>query len=430
MTLWTLWRRELAARAASFWLAAVSVAVAAAVLTGGAGLLRVHDRRTEQHLAEKEAQTRAEMARLQDDYRKIMKAMGYNVMILPRDQDLAEMRRVGHPTTFMPDDYADRLAQGGIETLNHLLPILQQWTVWPETGERILLTGVRGQVPITGVQGRGDRSPIFAPIPAGSVAMGRTIAERVGVAAGETVTLLGESFRVERVERLRGSADDLAVWVAMDKVQGWLGQPGRINAILALECVCHWDSVGQIAAEISRFLPDVQVFEFTSLAKGRADARNRAAEAARTALEAEREHRLRLRAERERLFAWATPLATVGAALWVLILSFSNVRARRGEIGILRAFGVRRNQILLLFLAKAVLIGWTGGLAGAVGGVGMAVWSSGEGLSWTLIRTLVDPVRFMIAIFGGPVLSAAAALGPALIAAGQDPADVLAEESA
>jgi len=413
----------------SLLLGTLSVAVAAGVITGGAGLLRVHDRRTEQRIAEKEAQTRAEMARLEDDYRKIMKAMGYNVMILHRDQDLAELRRIGHPTTFFPEDYVDRLAQGGIETLNHLLPVLQQWVVWPETSERILLTGVRGQVPIVGAQGRGDRSPIMAPIPAGSVALGRTIAERIGVRAGESVTLMGETFRVERVERMRGTSDDLAVWVALDHVQRWLNQPGRINAILALECVCHSEALGQITAEVSRFLPDVQVFEFSSIAKGRAQARTRAAEAARAAIEAEKDYRLRLRSERERLFAWAVSLAAFGAALWVLILSYSNARARRSEIGILRAFGVREKQILMLFLAKAFLIGFIGGGVGAAAGLFLAILSSGEGWSGSVIWALADPMRIVLAWVGGPVLSAAAAWGPAWMAIRQDPADVLSEES-
>jgi len=428
MTLWTLWRRELRGRAGSFLLATASVAVAAAVYTGGVTLLRIHDRRTEQRLAEKEAQTREAMAHLENDTRTIMKAMGYNVMILHRDQDLAELRRVGHPTTFLPDDYADRLAHAGIETLNHLLPVLQQWVIWPETGERILLTGVRGQVPITGAQSRGDRSPIMAPIPPRSVALGRLVAERVRAAAGETVVLMGDSFHVERVERSRGTSDDLAVWVALDKAQQWLGQPGRINAILALECVCHSESLGQISAEIGRILPDVQVFEFSSMAKGRAEVRQRAAEAARAAIAAEKAQRFRLRAERERLFAWAVPLTSVWAALWVLILSFSNVRARRSEIGLLRAFGLQWARVLLFFLAKAAWIGLLGGLLGAVAGLGAAMPAAGEGWSWLLIRSVTDPGRVLLAVLAGALLSVAAGLGPALVAARQDPADILAEE--
>jgi len=239
---------------------------------------------------------------------------------------------------------------------------------------------------------------------------------------------MGDSFHVERVERSRGTSDDLAVWVALDKAQQWLGQPGRINAILALECVCHSESLGQISAEIGRILPDVQVFEFSSMAKGRAEVRQRAAEAARAAIAAEKAQRFRLRAERERLFAWAVPLTSVWAALWLLIFSFSNVRARRSEIGLLRAFGLQWARVLLFFLAKAAWIGLLGGLLGAVAGLGAAMPAAGEGWSWLLIRSVTDPGRVLLAVLAGALLSVAAGLGPALVAARQDPADILAEE--
>ena len=65
-------------------LALLSVTVAVASLVGSLTALRAHDVKTARVLAQREEQTRAQMATLQDDYRKIMKVLGFNVLILPR----------------------------------------------------------------------------------------------------------------------------------------------------------------------------------------------------------------------------------------------------------------------------------------------------------------------------------------------------------
>lgn len=426
MTLWNLVAGEIGYRKLSFVLGCLSVAIAVGAVTGSGALLRGHDRRTEQLVEQKEARTRAELARMEDDYRVILKRMGYNTLILHRDQDLGELHAQGYPTVTMPEAYVERLAQGGIETLNHLLPVLQKRVRWPETGETILLAGVCGQIRVAGR--RGDQAPILAPIPSGRVALGRALAKRVDKTAGETVTLMGESFVVERVEAARGTAEDMAIWVDLAKAQKWLNEPGRINGILALECVCHADSLGLITAEVTKLLPDTQVFEFTSKVRGRAEARQRAAETRLATLAAEQEQRQRLRGERERLAAVLIPLAVAGSALWIVLLAYSNARARRSEIGMLRAVGVRQRQILALFLSKAALMGAAGSLAGIAAGVAAGAWAAGIRLAGGAAWELAGGWRLGWFFLLGVALSCGAVLGPALLAARRDPAEVMGEE--
>ncbi len=426
MTLWLLLAGEIAHRRLSFALGCLSVAIAVGAVVGSFSMLRGHDLRTERLVEEKEARTREEMVRLENDYRLIMKRMGYNVMILPASQDLSELLALGYPTQTLPESYAERLAESGFDTLNHLLPVLQRRIVWPETGENILLCGVRGQMALPG--GKGERAPIQAPIPAGRVALGHTLAARVDATAGEPITLMGERFIVERVDPMRGTIDDMAVWAALDKVQGWLNEPGRISGILALECVCHADSLGMIVDQVTALLPDTQVFEFSSIVRGRAEARDRAAAAARLAIEEEKAQRLLLRSERVRLARGAAAAAVVGAALWVMLLAYGNARDRRSEIGMLRAVGLRERQILTLLLGKALLMGACGGAIGlAVGWVCGARAADVPLLSQTA-WTLAGGWQLAAIWLLGPLLAGAAAFGPALAAARRDPADVLGRE--
>jgi len=122
----------------------LSVAIAVGCVVGALALLQAHDARTETLIVEKEAETRAAMLRLEDDYRRIMRDMGYNVLILHEDQDLGMLHDDGTPNVFMPDNYAEKLAEGGIKTLNHLLPILQQKAYWEERQVEVLVAGIRG----------------------------------------------------------------------------------------------------------------------------------------------------------------------------------------------------------------------------------------------------------------------------------------------
>ena len=174
---------EIMFRRVSFCIGCVSVGLAVAAAAGSVALLRGHDLRTERVVELKEAQTRADMAKMEDDYRRIMKRMGYNLMILNKAQDAGKLLEQGYPETTIPESDAERLAAAGLDSLNHLLPVLQKRVTWPETGESILLTGIRGQMHLAGP--RSSRSPIMAPVPDGRVALGRALSRKVNVAAAK-----------------------------------------------------------------------------------------------------------------------------------------------------------------------------------------------------------------------------------------------------
>lgn len=426
MSLWRMIIAEVSFRRLSFTLGCISVAVAVGAVVGSIAMLRGHDWRTEKLVEQKEIETREAMARMEDDYRVIMKRMGYNVMVLPAEQDPDELRMKGYVTATMPYEYAEKLAAAGVMSLNHLLPVLQREFQWEETGEKVLLCGVRGQMSLPGR--RGGRSPIQAPIPPGRVALGNALAKRINVASGETITLQGTTFTVERVDPARGTIEDMALWVALDLAQKWLQAPDLISGILALECVCHSDSFGAVVEEVQSILPGTKVFEFSSMVRGRAEARMRAAETRREAVLAEQEQRQRLRVERHRAATTISALAIAGAVLWVFVLSFGNARDRISEIGLLRAVGVHQQSILLLLLGKALIMGALGGVAGVVAGWAIGVEAAGVAPTSLTAWQVAGGWHILVVWILGPVLAGAASLIPALMAAHRDPAEVLGRE--
>ncbi|NCC92357.1 MAG: ABC transporter permease [Opitutae bacterium] len=151
-------------------------------------------------------------------------------------------------------------------------------------------------------------------------------------------------------------------------------------------------------------------------------------DARRQAILEEKQQRQRLREERQRLMSIIVPLAVAGAGLWVMLLTFGNAHDRRGEIGMLRAIGMRERQIIILFVAKSLLMGSVGGLIGVIGGVLAgalaAEISPMDTEAWHLSGGVALAMMFLI----GPLLGCLAGLPPAISAARRDPAEVLCKE--
>jgi putative ABC transport system permease protein len=414
--------REISYRKGSFGLGLISVAIAVAFLIGELAVLREHDLCTEQILAAKESETGARMATLQDDYRKITKELGFNVLILPREQNLNDLFAEDYASHTMPEEYVDRLANSRLATIQHLLPSLQQKLKWPEFERTILLDGVRGEVPIVNAD---SKRPILEPVPEGTMVLGWELHRSLGLKVGDSVKLLGRPFTVGKLRPERGTKDDITVWISLKEAQQLLGQPGRINGILALECVCAADSLPKVRTEISSVLPDTQTIEFQSQTLARAEARQRAAAEAREAVSRETENRAKLRQARAEFGSVAVPLACVVSAAWIWFLALSNVRERRGEVAVFRALGVRSWQILSIFLARAVLMG----LAGAALGCGVCllaglVWSSGARHRASELVT-GKPGLLLLIFSGAPLLTIMASWLPTWLAAQRSPAEVL-----
>ncbi len=410
----------------NFSLGLLSVLVAGGCIGGLATVLRAHDLRSQDILETKEAEVKEAMAKLEDDYRIITKEMGFNVLILPKNQNLSEFYAENYASEFMPESYVDTLANSKVVTIQHLLPSIQQKIKWPERNRTILLTGVRDEVPIAY---RSPVLPLLQPVPDGGMTVGHELHKSLGLKMGDRLQLMGREFEVTELQPERGDIDDITVWIALDAAQELLGKEGKINAILALECSCAWADLPQVRAELAKILPGTQVIEKRSQALARAETRWRAAEETKSAVAREKENRAVLRAERENLAAILVPLVVLIAGFWIGLLAWANVRDRRYEIGVLRAIGLRSHQVLLLFLTRSTFLGALGGVLGYL--IGWGVGAGWNGLSPERAGTamqLLDPALLGATALLAPLVSTLAGWIPAQLAAIQDPAEVLRSE--
>jgi putative ABC transport system permease protein len=417
---------EILRRKTTFLLATLAVVVAVGTMLSVQSALRIYNFRSDALLAEKEAELEQRLHVLQDEMRKATLKLSFNLAILPGDQDVREWHATGCATTTMPEDYAHRLADSGIVSVRHFLPLLARKVKWPEMKRTVILVGCKGQVANSH---KNPRTPLVQPVPDGTMVVGHELHRSLGLTVGETVELLGREFTIHKCQEERGSKDDIGVWIPLKDAQELLEQPNAINAILALECLCVGsEALARVRGDVARELPDTKVVEFGTKVLARAEARTRVGQEAVETLERDKAQQRTLRAERERLAALVVPGVFSACAVWIFLTALGNARGRSGEVAILRAIGYRASHVLVLFLFRSLAGGVVGAAVGCAAGLMIAARLRGE-LDVSLVGDLgILPWPLVVAVLlFGPLLGAVAGWIPALIAAQQDPAEILRE---
>lgn len=497
MSAWRLLLAEIGYRKLSFALSAVAVLIAAALFVSGPIVVEGFQRTSQAELAAMvqrsnteisalsqrmeeelaamsaelersvgemrtvETRTRAELDRLQKETQRLMRDMGFNLLIVHRDTNMADFWSADFAVHDMPQEYVDRLARDPRLTLvRHLVATLQAKITWEN--RKVLLVGY---LPEATQPHLPEKSPMGYTIRPGDAFLGHELG--VGRKVGETIRIrVGEverSFRIARILPEKGSKEDITIAVSLADAQALLGKPGRVNQILALGCRCEGDRLATIRKQLADVLPETRITEFRSIAIAREEQRAlveaqqakilnqmrekiRAQEAAlaqrrqfwqenlrqrRQALEADflaRQQELeRQNHLAETLTATVTPLVVLAAGVWVGLLALANVRQRRTEIGVLRALGKPSAWIAALLLGKAALVGVLGAALGAAAGLGLAWWlcSSALGIASQTMSLRADLVA--AAVVGAPIVSALASYLPTMLALAQDPALALRE---
>jgi putative ABC transport system permease protein len=426
MTLRKLVTLELAYRRMNFLLTALVLAASSATFLLTGAFLKATDLETESMVAAKVGETQLEMDRLEDELRKSMKGLGFNIYIYPEGQDLGEVHAQGYASKTMPEEYVERVAKSDIVTINHLLPALTRKLIWPEHRRTILLVGIRGEVPLAH---RNPMEPLIDPVQGGAIVLGWELHHSLGLKPGDKLTLMEREFTVVKCHAERGSKDDITAWINLAEAQDLLGLKGLINEIQALECNCTTvDRLAEIRKDLHAVLPGVEIIEVGSQALARAEARLQGAATARQQVAAIKSHRRDLRAGREALAAVVLPMVALMGLTAVGLLAWLNVRQRKPEIGLFMALGVPSGTLLAVFLLKAMITGLAAGLLGAPLAVATLIVCHDRWFHGHAVGQLMPPSQTGMMLLAMPVLAVLAAWLPALWASHGDPAEVLRHE--
>ncbi len=432
---------EIAHRKGNFLLSLIAVVVAAMLFVASPTILagyrdqtkaELDARQQEAHrqLADMQKKADVELKKMEDETRKLMVKLGFNLRIVHRDTDMTSLY-ADFVAKDMPYEYVQRLADSPTLTkVVHLVPALHGMITWE--GRRRLLSGFAPEVTQSHL---GVKKPMGYIITPGTVYLGHEAG--IGHKIDETIEILGKKFRVAKILGTRGTKDDIMIAVNLKDAQQLLNKPAMVTEILALNCRCETvDALAEVQQQLAAILPEAKVTMMHSklivrtkqreLAK-RVYNKRRSDLAADLAKRTEAILAGRQRSEQmlDQLWTVITPLVIAVSGAWVGLLTWSNVRERTAEIGLFRALGKGSAKIAALFLGKALILGLLGGAIGSVVGFALArSLAIGQmGISPELIT--LPRQEFLLALLGTPAIAALASYIPTLSAISQDPAVAL-----
>ena len=199
---------------------------------------------------------------------------------------------------------------------------------------------------------------------------------------------------------------DQGVSFNLTDLQKVLGMPGKINRIEALGCVCKDGRIRNARKQVQAIFPDLEVTEVSSIADAR---------------------------ENQRLMmnkygAFMIPFVIISCLLISGLLFYQNITVRNREIGLMKSLGNSTYRILFIIVARAFILGLTGGIIGFFTGTSVAEYFGREIFRFTSsdIRPVWNLLLYCMLFF--PMLWMLSSWIPALTATQIDAARTLSSE--
>ena len=346
----------------------------------------------------------------ENETRKIMREQGLNLYIFPKGTNLIDFYSVNN-TPYFPEKYVNVLAESKtFDAVRHLTGILQvKYPDWKDpngSSHQILLIGYMNEAMQRFLP---EQELMGTDVEKGTVQVGSQLARNIPEGAPFKITgSEGKEYSFEIVKRFgegKGMIDQ-GVAFNLEDLQTVLGMEGQINKIEALGCVCRDGRINNARKQVQAIFADLEVTEISSIADAR---------------------------ENQRLMmnkygSFIIPFVVLASLLITGLLFYQNVTARTREIGLMKAMGTSNWGIVLMFLAKACIIGLVGGIIGFFLGSLIAEYFGKEIFRFTApdIKPLWNLFLFTILLF--PVLWMLASWIPALKATQVDAARTLSQE--
>lgn len=229
---------------------------------------------------------------------------------------------------------------------------------------------------------------------AGETVVGSDLAIRLKLKLGDTMELVGkgrtEQLRVSGIVSSGGEEDDL-LFLALPELQQALGLDGQLT-LVRLMVTAGGDSLKKSASALQLLLPTAKVSEVRQTA--------RTSEG--------------LLAKVKLLMLMVTAVVLVSAGSSVAGTMSTTVLERGKEIGLMKAMGGTRWEVMLIFCGEAAMLGILGGLAGYLFGSAIAQfitktvfsasaefipWFAGISLGVSLFLALLGSIGPMISVF-------------------------------
>ena len=229
---------------------------------------------------------------------------------------------------------------------------------------------------------------------AGEAVVGSDLATRLGVNVGETIDLAGSAqsarLRISGIVSSGGEEDGI-LFLALPELQQALGLDGELT-LVRLIVTADGDNLTKSATALQQLMPGAKVSEVRQTA--------RTSEG--------------LLAKVKLLMIMVTAVVLVSAGSSVAGTMSTTVLERGKEIGLMKAMGGTRWEVMLIFCGEAAFLGILGGLAGYLLGAFIAQfitrtvfsasaelipWFAGVSLGVSLFLALLGSIGPMTSVF-------------------------------
>ncbi len=297
---------------------------------------------------------------------------GANLVIVPEEARLdvgsggLNFGTISEPAYLQERQTEDALTRSGIkaERSLHLRGVLH----WKDTDimvEGVNFAEIRRLFPWWQLRGTWPT--------AGEAVVGNDLAARLGVKGGETIELVGPEqtlqLRVAGVVSSGGEEDGL-LFLALPELQRALGLDDRLTMVRLL-VTADGASLKKSAGSLQSLLNGAQVKEVRQIAHTSEG----------------------LLAKVKLLMALVTAVVLVSAGSSVAGTMSTTVLERSREIGLMKAMGGTRWEVLLIFSGEAALLGLLGGVAGYLLGSGIAQF-----ITKTVFATSTDIIPWFVSV--------------------------------
>lgn len=232
------------------------------------------------------------------------------------------------------------------------------------------------------------------------VLVGAVAADSLGLIPGARIELSGHDMLVSGVLEESGSNDDFLLFASLAPLQQASGKTGMVSTV-DVRALCTGCPVEMIAESLSNNIPGIHAVAVRQVAEAEMGVQ-----------------------ERTRGLMLALAVVTLLVGLFGVANAMANmVMERRRDIGIMRAVGASRRQVVTMFLYESVALGLLGGVAGYAAGIVLAVVLGPLVLGGMPVAPVFQYLPLALAL--AVAISMAAALQPALAAAGMRVADAV-----
>ncbi len=280
----------------------------------------------------------------------IMKRMGHNLILLPRDARPMDTYLCTDQQVLFSDTVTDTLAQNTGLLSKYYVSMLQKKIIIKDNA--YILSGIR---PVRRADENSEKGNMIQPVTPGCIRLGSDAAERLGVEKGGAINLFDRTWQVSAILPPRGSMDDCRIYLPLSDSQKILGLSGKINCILAFECLHIGGSLEQIEAyqreRLARVMPDFKQITKMDIARGRWLARMTTS----------------------RYLYYLLGLVFLITVIIIIITGLQEVTERRQEFGIMISMGADMPYIAGLYIVKLGIISLLASAAGFIAGSMLSV---------------------------------------------------------